>query len=104
MLGSVKLNEYRTDGDTLALSNQNEIGTFKAGLWYDSTTNTAIPMASLRHHRSEHDRSDLSGALQGGGARRQSADFARRGGLRLQVPAGRQEQVVASRSWSTSGT
>jgi len=39
MLGSVKLNEYRTYGDTLAVTHQDAIGTFKAGLWYDTTTN-----------------------------------------------------------------
>ena len=39
MLGSVKLNEYRTYGDTFALSNESDLGTFKVGLWYDTTTN-----------------------------------------------------------------
>ncbi len=39
MLGSVKGNEYRTYGDTFQLSHDDERGTFKAGLWYDSTTN-----------------------------------------------------------------
>jgi iron complex outermembrane recepter protein len=39
MLGSVKLNEYRTYGDTFAIVNESEIGTFKAGVWVDSTTN-----------------------------------------------------------------
>ena len=39
MLGSVKLNEYRTYGDTFAVSHEDTIGTFKAGLWYDTTTN-----------------------------------------------------------------
>ena len=39
MLGSVKLNEYRTYGDTLAVSNETTVGTFKTGLWYDYTTN-----------------------------------------------------------------
>ena len=39
MLGSVKLNEYRTYGDTLAVSHEDTLGTFKAGLWYDTTTN-----------------------------------------------------------------
>ncbi len=39
MLGSVKLNEYRTYGDTFMISNESTIGTFKAGLWYDTTTN-----------------------------------------------------------------
>ena len=39
MLGSLKLNEYRTYGDTLLVSNESAFGTFKAGLWYDSTTN-----------------------------------------------------------------
>ena len=40
MLGSVKLNEYRTYGDTFQLvSTTTALGTFKAGLWYDRTTN-----------------------------------------------------------------
>ena len=39
MLGSVKLNEYRTYGDTFLVSHDDADGTFKAGLWYDSTTN-----------------------------------------------------------------
>ena len=39
MLGSVKGNEYRTYGDTFQLSHDDQLGTFKAGLWYDSTTN-----------------------------------------------------------------
>jgi iron complex outermembrane receptor protein len=39
MLGSLKQNEYRTIGDSFALSHENETGTFKAGLWYDFTKN-----------------------------------------------------------------
>ena len=39
MLGSVKLNEYRTYGDTFVLTNDSAFGTFKTGLWYDTTTN-----------------------------------------------------------------
>ena len=39
MLGSLKGNEYRTYGDTLAFSHEGNAGTFKAGLWYDATTN-----------------------------------------------------------------
>ena len=39
MLGSVKGNEYRTYGDTLAIVHDDATGTFKTGLWYDTTTN-----------------------------------------------------------------
>jgi len=39
MLGSVKLNEYRTYGDSLVLSQESDIGTFKTGLWVDRTRN-----------------------------------------------------------------
>ena len=39
MLGSIKLNEYRTYGDSLVLSNESPVGTFKTGLWYDKTKN-----------------------------------------------------------------
>ena len=39
MLGSVKGNEYRTYGDTFQLVHDDARGTFKAGLWYDTTTN-----------------------------------------------------------------
>ena len=39
MLGSVKGNEYRTYGDTFQVVHDDAIGLFKAGLWYDSTTN-----------------------------------------------------------------
>jgi iron complex outermembrane receptor protein len=39
MLGSLKQNEYRTYGDSFALSNDGEHGTLKVGLWYDTTTN-----------------------------------------------------------------
>lgn len=39
MLGSLKQNEYRTYGDTFALSHEDAMGTFKAGVWYDFTTN-----------------------------------------------------------------
>ncbi|MCX6944983.1 MAG: TonB-dependent receptor [Opitutales bacterium] len=39
MLGSVKLNEYRTYGDSFLLAHEDATGTFKAGLWYDATTN-----------------------------------------------------------------
>lgn len=39
MLGSVKLNEYRTYGDSLVVANESSFGTFKAGLWYDRTKN-----------------------------------------------------------------
>ena len=39
MLGSIKLNEYRTYGDSLVLSNESSFGTFKTGLWYDKTKN-----------------------------------------------------------------
>jgi iron complex outermembrane receptor protein len=39
MLGSVKGNEYRTYGDTFEVSHEDATGTFKAGLWYDKTTN-----------------------------------------------------------------
>ncbi|MBW8782158.1 MAG: TonB-dependent receptor [Verrucomicrobia bacterium] len=39
MLGSVKGNEYRTYGDSVVLTNETDTGTFKAGLWYDTTTN-----------------------------------------------------------------
>lgn len=39
MLGSVKSNEYRTYGDTFSLIRDDAVGTFKTGLWYDTTTN-----------------------------------------------------------------
>jgi iron complex outermembrane receptor protein len=39
MLGSVKGNEYRTYGDTFFLTHDDAVGTFKTGLWYDTTTN-----------------------------------------------------------------
>ena len=39
MLGSVKLNEYRTYGDSFVLSNESPVGTFKTGFWYDRTKN-----------------------------------------------------------------
>jgi iron complex outermembrane receptor protein len=39
VLGSVKGNEYRTYGNTFQLVRDDNRGTFKAGLWYDSTTN-----------------------------------------------------------------
>jgi iron complex outermembrane receptor protein len=39
MLGSVKLNSYRTYGDTFELTHEDNLGTFKAGLWYDRTKN-----------------------------------------------------------------
>lgn len=39
MLGSVKGNEYRTYGDTFQLGHDDATGTFKTGLWYDTTTN-----------------------------------------------------------------
>ena len=39
MLGSHKGNEYRTYGDTLVFSHEDNTGTFKAGFWYDTTTN-----------------------------------------------------------------
>ncbi len=39
MLGSVKQNEYRTYGNSFVLSNESQMGTFKAGVWWDSTTN-----------------------------------------------------------------
>jgi iron complex outermembrane receptor protein len=39
MLGSLKQNEYRTVGDSFAIVNESEMGTFKAGLWYDFTKN-----------------------------------------------------------------
>ncbi len=39
MLGSLKQNEYRTVGDSFALAHESEMGTFKAGLWYDFTKN-----------------------------------------------------------------
>ncbi len=39
MLGSLKLNEYRTVGDSFALVNESELGTFKTGFWHDFTKN-----------------------------------------------------------------
>ena len=39
MLGSLKQNEYRTFGNSFAVVQESEMGTFKAGLWYDTTTN-----------------------------------------------------------------
>ena len=39
MLGSVKLNEYRTYGDSLVLSREGPSGIFKVGFWADSTIN-----------------------------------------------------------------
>lgn len=39
MLGSVKGNAYRTCGDTFQLGHDDNLGTFKTGFWYDSTTN-----------------------------------------------------------------
>ncbi len=39
MLGSLKQNEYRTYGNSFAVAQESELGTFKAGLWYDTTTN-----------------------------------------------------------------
>lgn len=39
MLGSVKLNEYRTYGDSFVLSQEGDAGTFKTGLWVDRTRN-----------------------------------------------------------------
>jgi iron complex outermembrane receptor protein len=39
MLGSVKLNAYRTYGDTFQVAHEDAMGTFKAGLWYDKTKN-----------------------------------------------------------------
>ena len=39
MLGSVKVNEYRTYGDTVVLSDETAMGTFKTGLWYDHSKN-----------------------------------------------------------------
>ena len=39
MLGSVKLNEYRTYGDTFLVTHDDSNGTFKTGVWWDSTTN-----------------------------------------------------------------
>lgn len=39
MLGSLKQNEYRTYGNSFVLTQESERGTFKAGLWYDTTTN-----------------------------------------------------------------
>jgi iron complex outermembrane receptor protein len=39
VLGSVKGNEYRTYGDTFSLVHDDALGTFKAGFWYDKTTN-----------------------------------------------------------------
>jgi iron complex outermembrane receptor protein len=39
MLGSLKLNEYRTYGDTFLMAQDSAVGTFKAGLWYDATEN-----------------------------------------------------------------
>ena len=39
MLGSVKLNEYRTYGDSLALRFAGPSGIFKTGFWVDSTIN-----------------------------------------------------------------
>lgn len=39
MLGSLKLNEYRTYGDNVVVSHEDARGVLKAGLWYDRTTN-----------------------------------------------------------------
>ena len=39
MLGRLKTNEYRTFGDTFVLSNDNDTGLFKTGLWYDFSIN-----------------------------------------------------------------
>ena len=68
MLGSVKLNEYRTYGDTFAIVNQSEIGTFKAGVWVDSTTNHRYTYGvNYDTTGSQHHRPHLGRALQGGG-------------------------------------
>ncbi len=39
MLGSVKLNEYRTYGDSFVVSQESQAGIFKAGIWVDRTRN-----------------------------------------------------------------
>ncbi len=39
MLGSLKQNEYRTVGDSFAIVNESDFGTFKAGVWHDFTKN-----------------------------------------------------------------
>jgi iron complex outermembrane receptor protein len=39
MLGSVKLNEYRTYGDSFTLAHAGPAGIFKAGFWVDATIN-----------------------------------------------------------------
>ena len=39
MLGSVKLNEYRTYGDSFLLTHESAMGIFKTGFWYDKTKN-----------------------------------------------------------------
>ncbi|HVS51170.1 MAG TPA: TonB-dependent receptor [Opitutaceae bacterium] len=39
MLGSLKQNEYRTVGDSFAIAHEDEMGTFKAGVWHDFTKN-----------------------------------------------------------------
>ncbi len=39
MLGSVKLNQYRTYGDTFSASHEDSTGIFKTGFWYDRTKN-----------------------------------------------------------------
>ncbi len=39
MLGRLKTNEYRTYGDSFLVSNENDTGVFKTGLWYDTSKN-----------------------------------------------------------------
>ncbi len=39
VVGAVKLNEYRTYGDSFSVSHESDLGTLKVGLWYDTTTN-----------------------------------------------------------------
>ncbi len=37
--GALKQNEYRTYGNSFLVTHEGDLGTFKAGLWYDTTTN-----------------------------------------------------------------
>lgn len=39
VIGSFKINRYRTYGDSFALVNDSTVGTFKTGVWYDTTRN-----------------------------------------------------------------
>ena len=59
ILGSVKLNQYRTYGDSFALTNDNTAGTFKTGFWYDQTKNHRYTYG-VNYDASGPDQIDLS--------------------------------------------